>query len=240
MKGADEKKKKGEEKILRDRKTVRYACALAANVSTALLKFVAGAATMSVTVVVSGFYTLCMTAAKASCMFRGEERKSTACFSAALFLALAALFYGAGAVKSFVVPSTFAFGIIPAIAVATAAFYETISAVAGTIMAAKAKDGIRLTYKRIHLSAAVAALALTQTALLAVNSDTQNAIANASMGVIAAAVTAICATDAFARGRKEKKKEKEKARTGQGDPFENKDETGLVLCEKTDKDRRKA
>ena len=240
MKGADEKKKKGEEKILRDRKTVRYACALAANVSTALLKFVAGAATMSVTVVVSGFYTLCMTAAKASCMFRGEERKSTACFSAALFLALAALFYGTGAVKSFFVPSTFAFGIIPAIAVATAAFYETISAVAGAIMAAKAKDGIRLTYKRIHLSAAVAALALTQTALLAVNSDTQNAIANASMGVIAAAVTAICATDAFARGRKEKKKEKEKARTGQGDPFENKDETGLVLCEKTDKDRRKA
>lgn len=157
-----------------------------------------------------------------------------------MFLALAALFYGAGAVKSFFVPSTFAFGIIPAIAVATAAFYETISAVAGTIMAAKAKDGIRLTYKRIHLSAAVAALALTQTALLAVNSDTQNAIANASMGVIAAAVTAICATDAFARGRKEKKKEKEKARTGQGDPFENKDETGLVLCEKTDKDRRKA
>ena len=240
MKGEDEKKKKGEERILRDRKTVRYACALAANVSTALLKFVAGAATMSVTVVVSGFYTLCMTAAKASCMFRGEERKSTACFSAALFLALAALFYGTGAVKSFFVPSTFAFGIIPAIAVATAAFYETISAVAGTIMAAKAKDGIRLTYKRIHLSAAVAALALTQTALLAVNSDTQNAIANASMGVIAAAVTAICATDAFARGRKEKKKEKEKARTGQGDPFENKDETGLVLCEKTDKDRRKA
>ena len=240
MKGADEKKKKGEEKILRDRKTVRYACALAANVSTALLKFVAGAATMSVTVVVSGFYTLCMTAAKASCMFRGEERKSTACFSAALFLALAALFYGTGAVKSFFVPSTFAFGIIPAIAVATAAFYETISAVAGAIMAEKAKDGIRLHYKRIHLFAAVAALALTQTALLAVNSDTQNAIANASMGVIAAAVTAICATDAFARGRKEKKKEKEKARTGQGDPFENKDETGLVLCEKTDKDRRKA
>lgn len=191
--------------------TVKGACALAANVLTAVLKFAAGAATLSVSVVVSGFYTLCMTAAKTVCRFRGDKKLSDIYYVAGGFLAFAALFYGAGAVKAFFVPATFAFGLIPALAVATAAFFETGTAVAGMIGAARAKDGIRLTLRRINFSAAVAALSLTQTALLAVSSDAQNSPANAVMGVIAAIVTAAGAVDVFARGRKERKAEKDAA-----------------------------
>lgn len=210
MKARKDRKKNAGAKDKKSRKILKDSCALAANVLTAVLKFVAGAATMSVTVVVSGFYTLCMTAAKAVCTSRGNGKKSNVYSVTALFLGLAALFYALISVKAFFVPPSFSFGLIPAIAVAAAAFYETGSAVVGTIRAAKAKDGVRLTLKRIHFSAAVAALALTQTALLAVNSDTQNVFANASMGIIASLVTAASAADTFARGRKEKKREKAK------------------------------
>ena len=81
-------------------------------------------------------------------------------------------------------------GMIAAITIAAVSFYDLGAAIAGLIGAAKAKDGFGVELKRINLSGALAALALTQTALLSVSGG-QALSSSGIMGVVAGAVTAI-------------------------------------------------
>lgn len=180
---------------------------LALSAVATVIKLTAGAVSASVFIVISGFYSCGTGIAKALCFKGRNETDKGRC--AKFYLAIAgvltvsALLYIAGAVRQFFVPAFFGFGLIPAIAVAAVAFYDLGAAIYGLVKAAHAKNGFRVALKWINLSSAFAAIALTQVAILSVNSDGGDPIANAAMGLVAGAVMAGCALATAVKGFKE-------------------------------------
>lgn len=212
--------------------TLRRVYSLAANALTALVKLVAGAVSASVFIVISGFYSLGTGIAKEICYIgkkREAETGGNLYFAVAATHAVSAMLYAACAIRQLYVPPTFEYGTIAAIAVAAVAFYELGSAIAGIVRTAK-KGGFALAVKRINLSKASAAIALTQIALLSSNQEGVTA-AGAAMSLIAAAVMGCCALATAVQGFRVKKADKQRENT-EGDIVSdksaeilNKDET---------------
>lgn len=186
-----------------EKKSVYLSVALSA--VTAMVKFIAGAVSLSVFTVVSAFYSCGVMIAKALCVKGGKEsgakRRAYLCLAVAGVTAASAGLYAVGAVKQLLDPVGFGYGLIPAIAVATVAFYDLGAAVVGLIGAARKKDCFGVEMKRINLSGALAALALTQTALLSVNGG-GNLSSSGILGIVAAAVTFVGAAVAAVKGIK--------------------------------------
>lgn len=168
-----------------------------------LAKFIAGVASASVFTVLSAFYSCGFGVAKSLCIKGAKEtderRRAHLYFAVAGVAGASAAFYIAGAVKQIVEPSGFGYGLIPAITVAAVAFYDLAAAIIGLVKESKAKDGFGVAMKRINLSGAIAALALTQTALMSV-SDGRAPASAGIMGIIAGAVTAIGAVLTLIKG----------------------------------------
>ncbi len=179
----------------------RHAAALTAGAAVSVVKLTVGVLSLSVAAIFSGLCTLCLTAAKALCRIGEKNTATKPYYAVAAMLGFAAVVYCMNAVKSFFSPDGFGFGLIPAIAIAAAAFYELGSAIVGTVKAKKDKADVRLTLKRVHLSGALNALTLAQTALLTVTGGEVSPSA-AALSLIAAVVTALCAAVTFAIGKR--------------------------------------
>lgn len=190
--GKPGKPKQREEKTV-NKETKGYLSVASSAVST-VAKLVAGAVSLSVFTVLSAFYSCGFLIAKALCLKgrkeSGAKRRVLLYLSVAGVTGASAIFYTVGAVRQLVDPVGFGYGMIPAITIAAISFYDLGAAIAGLIGAAKAKDGFGVELKRINLSGALAALALTQTALLSVSGG-QALSSSGIMGVVAGAVTAI-------------------------------------------------
>lgn len=189
-----------------DKTAKRHVITSAISVAVAMIKLIAGAVSLSVTVIFSGFCTLLLTAGKAVCRIGERNPSFRPYYAVAALQALAALLYGAAAVRAYYFPPGFAFGLVPAILIAAAAFYELGSATVGSVRAARQKNGVRLTLKTIYLSGAFNALALTQTALLSVGGGSVTS-ASSAMSFITAAVTAVCAAVTLRSGLKSRGEE---------------------------------
>lgn len=176
-----------------NKETKGYLSVAISAVST-VAKLVAGAVSLSVFTVLSAFYSCGFLIAKALCLKgrkeRGAKRRVLLYLSVAGVTGASAIFYTVGAVRQLVDPVGFGYGMIAAITIAAVSFYDLGAAIAGLIGAAKAKDGFGVELKRINLSGALAALALTQTALLSVSGG-QELSSSGITGVIAGAATAI-------------------------------------------------
>lgn len=188
---------------------------LALSVCTTMVKLIAGALTASVFVVVSGFYSCFAGVAKALC-YKGsgeiaEKKRAQIYLAVACMTGAAALLYLAGVIRQFFVPLSFGYGLIPAIALAAVSFYDLGAAIAGLVKAFKEKDGFRVALKRINLSGALAAIALTQVAILSVTSGSGNYAADAAMGVAAGAVMTLSSAMTLAKGLKAMKEAKSKS-----------------------------
>lgn len=154
-----------------------------------LVKLIAAAATASAFVVMSAFYSCTALAAKVLC-HRGrkaesEDKKIAIMATVAALLVASAVFYTAGAIRLFFVPATSGYGKIPAIAIAAVSFYELISATHGLVKAAKKKDLFYSAMKRVNFTGALAAIALTQVAILSFAGGNVDSSSNAIIGVIA-------------------------------------------------------
>ena len=147
-----------------------------------LVKLAAAASTASVFAVVSAFYSCTALAAKILCA-RGRkaenaDKKTAVMATVAALLVASAVFYTAGAVRSFFTATSSSYGKIPSIA--------------------------------------IAAIALTQAAILSFADGADNSVANAIIGLIAgcsmtasAVTSAIVAIKLFAAGKKKNAKDAE-------------------------------
>lgn len=175
---------------------------LVSGILTVLVKLIAGAVSASVFVVVSAFYSLSTLVAKTACrIFREKESPAVYLFVAGVTGA-AALFYSAGAVKELFEPSGFGYGLIPAIALATVSFADIAAAIAGYVGALKSEIGLDAARRRIDVCKGVAALALTQTALLSVSSEPSGAAFYIPTGIIAAVAMTVSSLLTFYKGAK--------------------------------------
>ena len=176
---------------------------------TVIVKFIAGAVTSSVFVVVSAFYSCGTGIAKVLC-FKGERyagsgQKYYLCLACAGVLFASALLYCAGAVRQLYAPSSFYYGKIPAIAIATVSFYDLGAAVAGIVKERKKGNCFVKALKRINFTGALAAIALTQAAILSFADGVSNKEANAIAGIIVGAAIILSAAITLADGLKNRR-----------------------------------
>ncbi len=185
-----------------------------------LVKLAAAASTASVFAVVSAFYSCTALAAKILCA-RGRkaenaDKKTAVMATVAALLVASAVFYTAGAVRSFFTATSSSYGKIPSIAIAAVSFYELVAAICGLVKASKRKDVFYSAMKRVNMTGAIAAIALTQAAILSFADGADNSVANAIIGLIAgcsmtasAVTSAIVAIKLFAAGKKNNAKDAE-------------------------------
>lgn len=202
------------------------------NVATVIVKFAAGAVTSSVFVVVSAFYSCGTAIAKALCI-KGErggrgEGDFNLCIACAGVMFASALLYCAGAIRQFWIPSTVYFGKIPAIAIAAVSFCDLGAAIAGMVKERKRGSCFVKALKRINFTGALAAIVLTQTAILSFADNGANDHANAVAGIIVSVVIVICAAvtlvDAV-RGRRAFSNNALREEEDGEDAFENRENT---------------
>ncbi len=169
-------------------------------IMTVIVKFAAGVISASVFVVVSAFYSLSAFAAKTVCRVFSDRESSCVYFVVAGITFAAAMFYFACAIKELTEPSGFAFGLIPAIALAAVSFADIAAAVKEYIGVVKSKKGLDIARRRMDVCKAVAAIALTQTALIAVNEGGEGLSFYIPTGIIAAAAMTISSLLTMSKG----------------------------------------
>lgn len=177
--------------------------------ATVIVKFIAGAVTSSVFVVVSAFYSCGTGIAKVLC-FKGERyagsgEKYYLCLACAGVLFTSSILYIAGAVRQLYVPSAYNYGKIPAIAIAAVSFYDLGAAIAGIIKERKKGNCFVKALKRINFTGALAAIALTQAAILSFADGGSNKEANAVAGIIVGAAIIVSAAITLADGLKNRR-----------------------------------
>ncbi len=173
-----------------------------ANFVTAAGKVAIGIVSSSFFVLISGAYSAGVGACK-QIFYRGAARAADReeewkyYRNIAVGLLLSGLFYGVSMVRYFFSPDVVRYDTIVGISIAAFAFLDLGLAIAGLVRSGRRKDLLLSGLKTVNFSGALAAIALTQAALLSFSGEEGVSPAvlqgNAAMGVLVGAVSCLLA-----------------------------------------------
>lgn len=163
----------------------------------AAIKIIFGIVKLSGFLCVSAIYTFCLGVSK-HMFFKGRKQAKTEADSEmqyylfiGIVICVASICYLIYMVRLFFIPSTTSYGEITAIAIAAMSFTELGFAIYGLIKARKQKDLLTEGLKAINLVSAMAAIVLTQTAILSFTSEDNMSYYNGIGGVVVGALSLI-------------------------------------------------